>query len=494
MKLSEKIAIYGAGALGKLCLKFFESFGYKVKFFIDELTKEKHVSDIPIYKIKDVSDKNLSVCICISYDTEKVRDKLQKEGFSHIITLKDLKNLNLFQERVELKSKNVLHKLQKITRRFDLVILDSDLKGGGTEYIKEYIKHEKSKFILWFKIFPLHLVCPELISVELVYNQKTLFSEILFDIKSIEKLKIGNGSKVIINNLQTYPLKKVIEVLKNIKKTYEAEFVYNVHDFFCICPNIFLINLEKIFCNLPKSGYCKRCLEQNNSIEICKWLNLSNFKFLESELIKDINLWRMQFNQLFEIVDQVACFSNSSRELLLRVYPFIEKKIKVVPHKVDWIRLVKISTDFAILNIGIIGNLNIAKGAEVVLNLYNYLKSNRIKNVKLHIFGKLITDKPLKEDEWLKIYGPYRKEKLSELVEQYNINVIFIPSICPETFCYTAEEGMKMGLPVAVFDIGAPAERVKAYEKGIILDYKKLGDPKYILNEFTNFIKNERSF
>ena len=57
-----------------------------------------------------------------------------------------------------------------------------------------------------------------------------------------------------------------------------------------------------------------------------------------------------------------------------------------------------------------------------------------------------------------------------EIIEDRKIDVIFIPSIWPETFSYTSQEAIEMGMPVAVFDLGAPPERVKKYEKGLVID------------------------
>jgi len=59
-----------------------------------------------------------------------------------------------------------------------------------------------------------------------------------------------------------------------------------------------------------------------------------------------------------------------------------------------------------------------------------------------------------------------------------------IPSICPETFCYTAEEIMLMEMPLAVFDLGAPAERVRNYNKGLVIE--KI-DAQYALEELLKF-------
>jgi glycosyltransferase involved in cell wall biosynthesis len=58
---------------------------------------------------------------------------------------------------------------------------------------------------------------------------------------------------------------------------------------------------------------------------------------------------------------------------------------------------------------------------------------------------------------------------LADLVEGCGANVFLLPSVWPETFSYVAEELMQMGVPLAVFDLGAPAERVARYAEGLIL-------------------------
>jgi glycosyltransferase involved in cell wall biosynthesis len=75
-------------------------------------------------------------------------------------------------------------------------------------------------------------------------------------------------------------------------------------------------------------------------------------------------------------------------------------------------------------------------------------------------------------------------------MEENCIDLIFIPSIWPETFSYTTEEAIMMDVPVAVFNIGAPAERVKKYNKGLVLENT---DPEYILREITQFVSKVKS-
>ncbi len=85
------------------------------------------------------------------------------------------------------------------------------------------------------------------------------------------------------------------------------------------------------------------------------------------------------------------------------------------------------------------------------------------------------------------VTGSYKVEDLPKLVEDHKIDIFFVPSVCAETFSYTTEEIINMGFPVAVFDIGAPSERVSVYKKGLILNSMK---PEHILSSILKFLNN----
>ena len=460
MKLPEKIAIYGAGVLGRWMFYHLKFLGCRIKFFIDEYKKERNFCGCKVYKIDTISDKKIPICVCVNKEAKNVKEKLIKLGFSSVYTFEE------FADLIKENFKN-LNRVEISVIECEKIVLDHALGGGSNLYIEQFTKHKKSIVIV--KIFPINFLKIPLFLCTYDTKEEKIFPGLD---RLYEFLKLSTSKVLIINHLITYPLPETISLLKKIKKQKELFLVFNVHDHFSICPSYNLLNTTFEFCNIPEDlNRCEECFKQNLFIK----------EALGVLLKTSISEWRTIFKEFFEIVDEVKCFSQSSKHILLKVYPFLRDKIVVKPHEVNWVRPVKAIQNFEKLNIGILGNINIAKGAEVVLNLYEYLKEKKVKNVELHIFGKLIIDKLLKEDEWLKIHGPYKKEQLSELMERYNINIIFIPSIWPETFCYTAEEGMKMGLPVAVFNIGAPAERVKSYKKGIILEYSKRFDSKYII-------------
>ena len=52
----------------------------------------------------------------------------------------------------------------------------------------------------------------------------------------------------------------------------------------------------------------------------------------------------------------------------------------------------------------------------------------------------------------------------------YKRQIFFVSTICPETFSYTTEEILKMDMPVVSLPIGAPADRIRLYSKGLVSD------------------------
>lgn len=62
----------------------------------------------------------------------------------------------------------------------------------------------------------------------------------------------------------------------------------------------------------------------------------------------------------------------------------------------------------------------------------------------------------------------YERSQLPDLVEQQQIDVFFLTSIWPETFSFTCSEIISMDVPLICFDMGAPVERTKQYDKGLV--------------------------
>ena len=67
--------------------------------------------------------------------------------------------------------------------------------------------------------------------------------------------------------------------------------------------------------------------------------------------------------------------------------------------------------------------------------------------------------------------GSYSREELPELLTRYEIDLICILPIWPETFCYTLSEAVLCGIPVIATDIGALSERLRELDCGWLVPY-----------------------
>ena len=280
--------------------------------------------------------------------------------------------------------------------------------------------------------------------------------EICFFTKNIKKIDLKLFDRIIINNIVGYPNPfKLLNYISIHKKIFpKTKIDLMIHDFYCVCPCVHLL-CKKQTC--VKNNFVK-CIKCQKNIDFWQ------------------NNWRMF---LKNIPDKIIVFSESSRKILLSVYPELNKNIKIIPHVVSDIQKVKIKKHDTV-NILVLGEIGIIKGAEIIYNMAKLLP----KDVNIINIGEFAFKKP--ETKQFISTGKYDIKSLPNIVEKYQIDIAFISSIVPETFSFTTSECINMGLPVACFNIGAQAEKIKAYNKGLIIS--KI-DAKTAIKEIIYYIR-----
>jgi len=243
-----------------------------------------------------------------------------------------------------------------------------------------------------------------------------------------------------------------------------------VHDFYPICPSYTLIDQAGSYCGVPdRLETCERCMQE-----------------MPPELLPyrppnlEMRAWRMEWQEFMQLSVEIRCFSESSREIFARAYPLLVDKCSVVPHTVQFkpsrVPSVRGGRE---LHIGVVGGINYPKGRGVLESLIRYIEENNL-NHKLSVVGE--TDIPV---PGVNVTGRYEVDQLPDIIEKLGINAILIPSIWPETFSYVTSEMIALGLPIACFNLGAPAERVRIYARGIVLDTR---DPEGILRGLSDIV------
>ncbi len=142
-----------------------------------------------------------------------------------------------------------------------------------------------------------------------------------------------------------------------------------------------------------------------------------------------------------------------------------QEKIVIRPHRVSppsKVPKINLESD---LHIGVVGHINIHKGGYVIKELADHIKRKGLP-IRITVFG---TIEGACDPKVVRLLGEYKFDELPTLIESSGANIFFMPSICPETFSYVTHELIQMRLPLVCFNLGAQAERVATYEKGLIL-------------------------
>lgn len=277
--------------------------------------------------------------------------------------------------------------------------------------------------------------------------------------------------EILVNNVFSYhDALHLPTFLLQLKHATSAKLTLLLHDYFMLCPSFNLMDANLHFCDIPAVTRCHSCLAQHRGL----------FTHLVS--CRDISAWRTQWGACLMQADAIVCFSQSSERLLLKAYPDLDtQKITITPHTVTYIHAPARIHNTGVLHIGVVGAINSAeKGAHVVSALVKLLEQQQ-PQAKLTVIGSLHN---APQSPCLTVTGPYPREKLTHLVEHSGANVFLLPSLCPETFSYVTEELIQLQVPLMVFDLGAPAERVAHYAKGKVVHFS---NAEQLLHDLTNF-------
>ncbi|WP_350006874.1 glycosyltransferase [Vibrio metschnikovii] len=358
--------------------------------------------------------------------------------------------LSVIRKVTEFKIKNKDNKV--------VLFFDHGLGGGAVHYLDERVKKLKYQGV-------------SSVTIRNNFRNDSLEFMLHFDdkIEIIESLSSNGIVEFALKNLRIDEIflnslvgfKNVGGIIKDILNFKTSEkLIIPLHDYYPICPSFTLLNDDGVYCGVPKDlNVCSRCIKNNNR----------EFKKYTSE--NDIVAWRYNWGELISYADEILAFSQASIDILLKAYPNAERKTLLIPHDISG-RFSSIYEDESenvqeddTFVIGVLGGINEAKGLNVLQELVDHIVENNI-NARVVVFGA--TSHEINSPAFKKT-GGYKIENLPELIKSENVSVFLIPSIWPETFSYTTDEVMQLGYPLVVFDLGAPAERVRKYTKGTVI-------------------------
>lgn len=363
---------------------------------------------------------------------------------------------------------DITNLLSDSERKKVIFFLDHDLGGGANHYrnrlINEKISEGFSALVLAFNINSLsYKLIVKNTSGENAYKIPGV--EFIYDMLNYITLKeIIYNTGVSFINPETIP-----SFLLDLKLKTGAQLITLAHDLFPICPSHFLLNDKGIYCDIPDPSVCRSCLKNNT------------YGFTTLFESADINEWRDQWGGLIIASDKFVTFSQNTLDLYKRVYHQIQpENILVAPHVVSYLPEKAVIKQKERLRIGVVGQIGHHKGADFVKALALEIKNTGCQ-ADIVVVGAIEASCP---PEVVTQTGPYKQAELPALLEERGVNIILFPSIWPETFSYVVQEMVELGYPVACFNLGAPAERLKNYHNGLVLSSMSAGN---VLQELLKF-------
>ena len=484
-KKYNRIVIYGAGNKGTYFLSCLHEFGVTKANIEVWDAKSDGKTVIHGFETKNPnfakSEDNCNALAIIALCSKKnniliqeVMHKLVEAGYRNIYSYLDIMECTKNDLLMDIRSEQAKKEIDRISRYIrPSLFLSIFCIGGSTYFLDEQVEetvHEERipciviKYNYFLEVYHAHYISAtktiEFASLELQSVLETVCSH-SFD-------------AIYVNNLVGFPgLYDCLDLLIKAKLIAKSKLVFYLHDFYSICPTIVLVDINVKYCDIPCDTICQQCFYEKNF----------------HSTYGSMKQWRMRWAAFLSQCDHVVCFSDSSASIFGKAFNSSElsKKLVINPHRVTYMQKVDLPMKTTkILTIGFLGYTNLLKGSRIIKEMAKLIDSEDM-GIRLVLIGSLEGDSNLRDYKYFTQTGKYAREEIATLTRSNEIDIFFITSIWPETFSYTTQEVIEMGMPVACFDIGAQAERVSRYSKGLVISEV---NARHALVQIQEFMQN----
>jgi GT2 family glycosyltransferase/glycosyltransferase involved in cell wall biosynthesis len=258
---------------------------------------------------------------------------------------------------------------------------------------------------------------------------------------------------VLIHQLIGYSSEFISHLTEYLAEKRSALFL---HDYYCFCPRATMINAADEFCNQSDPAVCVRCVKLGGAHEA------SALTELAPQEHRDL------FERLMSRVRHVVAPSEDAAARLRPVFPKVP--IRAIPHPQSHIAFRPELAAGSFDNIVVLGAIGPHKGSAALVEIARRAFLS-CPNLKFHVIGYTDRDDELLEIGNVTITGIYEPAELSRLLREANGRIALFLNCWPETFSYTLSEAVRYGLIPLVPDTGAPAERVRAADFGVVFPF-----------------------
>lgn len=351
-----------------------------------------------------------------------------------------------------------VQRLRQAAQQRPFALQISHARGGGTA------RHEEEQAAL-FRARGMAVVR---LRPSTVRDAVTLISPDVDDLPNLENLPLATDGLLLevlqqldvravqLHHLVDLPM-ALRQMLPSLCQALHLTPQIIVHDYHLICPRINLAQDDGRYCGEPDDARCDRCLASDG-------------------LLADtgpIARWRADSVRLLNCAHEVLVPDEDVRDRLHRYAPALA--IKVVPHESTLLVPTPNPVHRQIRQVMVVGAINRVKGFDVLCALARSARAREL-GLEFTLLGYSMDDLALR-DAGVKVLGRYDDSTLVPRLRELNPDLVLIPSLWPETYCYVVSSVLLAGCTPAVFDIGAQARRIReAAVPAVILPLALAGD------------------
>jgi GT2 family glycosyltransferase/glycosyltransferase involved in cell wall biosynthesis len=227
-----------------------------------------------------------------------------------------------------------------------------------------------------------------------------------------------------------------------------------VHDYAAFCPRLVLSGPGARYCGEPPPEVCVGCVAD-----------------LGSMLDEDISVpaLRARSAALLAGARRVVAPSRDAAARIRRQFPGVDA---VAEPPEDDLALPDATAARPQarerLRVAVLGAIGPEKGLDVLVGCARDAAARDLP-LEFVAIGHTTGDARLIATGRVFVTGPYRADELPALIARERPHLALLPSVVPETWCFTLSEAWRAGLDVVCFDLGAQAERVRARGRGLVL-------------------------
>ena len=242
---------------------------------------------------------------------------------------------------------------------------------------------------------------------------------------------------------------RVIEAVRALPMPYDVF----IHDYAWYCPRITLIDGSGRYCGEPAVEVCQTCVQRHGS-------------HLGESI--SVTALRERSATWLRAARRVIAPSADAAKRVQRHFG-VECEIRpLAPALVPEAPPLRAPAPASTVRVALIGALGEHKGYQVLLACARDARARRLP-LEFIVIGYTEDDAPLLATGKVFITGRYSEGEAAHLLRREQPHIAWLPSVWPETWCYTLDYALSAGLPVVAFDLGAIAERLRVAGAGELL-------------------------